>query len=250
MNIIKHPAKISKLYIIKLSLPIFFSNLAIPMVGIVDTGLMGHLSDQKFLAAVSISTAVITMIYWSFGFLRMGTVGLVAQALGRGDYREIVLTTIDTPNALFGEMALIDGAPRSAGAIAATDASVTEVSHSDFLGYVQQNPAAAMNIMKNLSKELRTANMISAAAMQGDTEDQDSNIIEGSENQTPEDIDDTDAIYETPASKPILYTSITLLILFFSAVIFTVVCGNTFTGLELIFVTTGGIAVNALSPCK
>ena len=94
MNISKHPAKVSKLYIIKLSLPIFFSNLAIPMVGIVDTGLMGHLSDQKFLAAVSISTAVITMIYWSFGFLRMGTVGLVAQALGRGDYREIVLTTL------------------------------------------------------------------------------------------------------------------------------------------------------------
>ena len=83
MNIAKHPAKVSKLYIIKLSLPIFFSNLAIPMVGIVDTGLMGHLSDQKFLAAVSISTAVITMIYWSFGFLRMGTVGLVSQALGR-----------------------------------------------------------------------------------------------------------------------------------------------------------------------
>ena len=55
---------------------------------------MGHLSDQKFLAAVSISTAVITMIYWSFGFLRMGTVGLVSQALGRGDYREIVLTTL------------------------------------------------------------------------------------------------------------------------------------------------------------
>ena len=94
MNISKHPAKVSKLYIIKLSLPIFFSNLAIPLVGIVDTGLMGHLSDQKFLAAVSISTAVITMIYWSFGFLRMGTVGLVSQALGRGDYREIVLTTL------------------------------------------------------------------------------------------------------------------------------------------------------------
>ena len=45
MNNAKHPAKVSKLYIIKLSLPIFFSNLAIPMVGIVDTGLMGHLSD-------------------------------------------------------------------------------------------------------------------------------------------------------------------------------------------------------------
>ncbi len=94
MNITKHPAKISKIYIIKLSLPIFFSNLAVPMVGIVDTGLMGHLSNQQFLAATSIATSVITLIYWSFGFLRMGTVGLVSQSLGKGDYREIVLTTL------------------------------------------------------------------------------------------------------------------------------------------------------------
>ena len=94
MSITKHPAKISKIYILKLSLPIFFSNLAIPLVGLVDTGLMGNLSSQKFLAATSISTSVITMIFWSFGFLRMGTVGLVSQALGRGDYREIVHTTL------------------------------------------------------------------------------------------------------------------------------------------------------------
>ena len=96
LNVIKmrYPSKISKLYLLKLSIPIFFSNLATPFVGIVDTGLMGHLNNVKFLAASSIATSVITMVFWSFGFLRMGTTGLIAQLLGRGDYREIVLTTI------------------------------------------------------------------------------------------------------------------------------------------------------------
>ena len=84
----------SKSYLFKLSIPILFSNIAIPLVGIVDTGLMGHLNNIKFLAAVSIATSVITMIFWSFGFLRMGTVGLVAQAFGKNDYDEIILVFI------------------------------------------------------------------------------------------------------------------------------------------------------------
>jgi MATE family multidrug resistance protein len=84
----------SKLYLFKLSIPIFFSNLAIPFAGLVDTGLMGHLNNEKFLAAISIAASVITMIFWSFGFLRMGTVGLAAQALGRKDYNEIVFIFI------------------------------------------------------------------------------------------------------------------------------------------------------------
>ena len=80
----------SKLYLAKLSIPIFFSNIAIPFAGLIDTGLMGHLDNTKFLVAISISTTVVTMIFWSFGFLRMGTVGLVAHALGRKDYDEII----------------------------------------------------------------------------------------------------------------------------------------------------------------
>jgi MATE family multidrug resistance protein len=80
----------SKSYLFKLSIPIFFSNLAIPFAGLVDTGLMGHLNSENFLAAISIATSVITMIFWSFGFLRMGTVGLVAQASGRKDSSEII----------------------------------------------------------------------------------------------------------------------------------------------------------------
>ena len=90
MTSMRHPTKISKAYLFKLSFPIFFANIAIPLVGLVDTGLMGHLSNSKFLAATSISTSVMTMILWSFGFLRMGTTGLIAQSLGKGDYREIV----------------------------------------------------------------------------------------------------------------------------------------------------------------
>ena len=84
----------SKSYLLKLSIPIFFSNIAIPFVGLVDTGLMGHLSNVKFLAAISIATSVMTMILWSFGFLRMGTVGLVSQAFGSKDYNEIFLVFI------------------------------------------------------------------------------------------------------------------------------------------------------------
>ena len=84
----------SKSYLFKLSIPILFSNIAIPFAGLVDTGLMGHLDNEKFLAAIGISTSVITMVFWSFGFLRMGTVGLIAQSLGRKDYNEITYTLI------------------------------------------------------------------------------------------------------------------------------------------------------------
>ena len=76
--------------IVKLSIPIFFANLVIPLVAIVDTGLMGNLDNASYLTATSIATSVFSLIFWSFGFLRMGTVGLVAQAHGSEKYEEIV----------------------------------------------------------------------------------------------------------------------------------------------------------------
>ena len=89
-----YSSKISKKKILILSIPIFFSNVAIPLVGIVDTGLMGNLEETKFLAATSIGTSIMTMIIWSFGFLRMGTVGIVAQLFARSDFREISKTLL------------------------------------------------------------------------------------------------------------------------------------------------------------
>ena len=94
MNSKSYPVNISKKQIFLLSIPVFFSNLAIPLVGLVDTGLMGNMGETKYLAATSIATSVMTMIVWSFGFLRMGTVGIVAQLLGKGDFREIVRTLL------------------------------------------------------------------------------------------------------------------------------------------------------------
>ena len=89
-----YPVNISKKQIFFLSIPVFFSNLAIPFVGLVDTALMGNMGDTKYLAATSITTSVMTMVVWSFGFLRMGTVGIVAQLFGKSDYREIVRTLL------------------------------------------------------------------------------------------------------------------------------------------------------------
>ncbi|MDA7553821.1 MATE family efflux transporter [Candidatus Pelagibacter sp.] len=77
-------------YILKLSIPIFFANLAIPMVGIIDAALMGNLGSLSYLSATSVAANLFSMIFWSFGFLRMGTVGMVSQANGRNDYTEIL----------------------------------------------------------------------------------------------------------------------------------------------------------------
>ena len=77
-------------YILKLSIPIFFANLAIPMVGIIDTTLMGNLGSLSYLSATSVAANLFSMIFWSFGFLRMGTVGMVSQANGKNDHSEIL----------------------------------------------------------------------------------------------------------------------------------------------------------------
>ena len=94
INLLSNTTNNSKKKIFLLSIPVFFGNIAVPLVGIVDTGLMGNLGETKFLAATSIATSVMTMIVWSFAFLRMGTVGIVAQLFGKSDYREIVKTLL------------------------------------------------------------------------------------------------------------------------------------------------------------
>ncbi len=69
--------------IIRLALPNIFSNITIPLLGLVDTALMGHLDNLDFLGAIALGSMIFNVIYWSFGFLRMGTVGFTAQAFGR-----------------------------------------------------------------------------------------------------------------------------------------------------------------------
>ena len=64
------------------------ANFTIPLVGLADAGMLGHLSDLRFLGGVALGSLIFEYVYWTFGFLRMSTTGLTAQALGRDDHRE------------------------------------------------------------------------------------------------------------------------------------------------------------------
>lgn len=70
------------------------SNVTTPLAGIVDVAFLGHLADVKHLAGVALASVLFDYLYWSFGFLRMATTGLTAQAVGRGDRQEAVLVGV------------------------------------------------------------------------------------------------------------------------------------------------------------
>ena len=63
--------------------PMMLTSMSAPLLGLVDTAMLGHLESARYLAAVAIGANVIALLYWSFGFLRMGTTSLVSQSLGR-----------------------------------------------------------------------------------------------------------------------------------------------------------------------
>ncbi|MFT5181798.1 MAG: MATE family multidrug resistance protein, partial [Alphaproteobacteria bacterium] len=111
----------------KLSWPTILSNLTVPMLGAVDTAMMGHLPDAAYIGAVAVGAMIFSFVYWGFGFLNMGTVGFAAQARGGRDADEIravlarallvglglalIILALQTPVRL-GALAIIDGAPQ------------------------------------------------------------------------------------------------------------------------------------------
>ncbi|HAC59027.1 MATE family efflux transporter [Parvibaculum sp.] len=96
--------------VLAIALPIVISNISTPLLGFADTAVMGRMGDPKYIGAVALGALIFTMVYWTFGFLRMGTTGLTAQAEGAGDGEEI--------RAALGRAVLIAGAI-GAGLIAA-----------------------------------------------------------------------------------------------------------------------------------
>ena len=74
--------------VLAIALPIVLSNATIPILGAVDTGVVGQLGEAAPIGAVGIGAVILSAIYWVFGFLRMGTTGMVAQARGAGDAAE------------------------------------------------------------------------------------------------------------------------------------------------------------------
>jgi len=72
-----------------LAVPIILSNLSVPLVGAVDTAVVGHLPDPVYIGAVALGALIFSFLFWGFGFLRMGTTGLIAQAFGAGEGNEV-----------------------------------------------------------------------------------------------------------------------------------------------------------------
>ena len=75
--------------VLSIALPIVISNATVPILGAVDTGVIGQLGGAAPIGAVGIGAIILGALYWIFGFLRMGTVGLTSQALGGGDVQEV-----------------------------------------------------------------------------------------------------------------------------------------------------------------
>ncbi len=74
--------------ILQLAVPSILANITIPLVGVVDTAIVGHISDASAIGGIAIGTMLFDLLYWNFGFLRVGTSGMTAQAFGRGDRKE------------------------------------------------------------------------------------------------------------------------------------------------------------------
>jgi len=114
--------------ILKISIPSIVTNITVPLLGMVDVAIVGHIGDAGYIAAIALATMVFNLIYWNFGFLRMGTSGLTAQAFGAEDKEEylnvlvrgivialsvaVMLLLLQYPIALLCRR-LIDSSPRT-----------------------------------------------------------------------------------------------------------------------------------------
>ena len=69
--------------ILKIALPSIVSNITVPLLGLVDTAISGHMGSAVYIGAVAVGSMIFNVIYWIFGFLRMGTSGMTSQAYGQ-----------------------------------------------------------------------------------------------------------------------------------------------------------------------
>lgn len=76
--------------ILRLAIPSIVSNITVPLLGMVDVAIVGHLGDAAYIGAIAVGAMIFNVIYWIFGFLRMGTSGMTAQALGARQLTDVV----------------------------------------------------------------------------------------------------------------------------------------------------------------
>lgn len=76
--------------ILQIALPSIVSNITVPLLGMIDVAIVGHMGSPVYIGAVAVGSMIFNLVYWLFGFLRMGTSGLTSQAFGRRDFPEVI----------------------------------------------------------------------------------------------------------------------------------------------------------------
>lgn len=76
--------------ILRIALPSIVSNITVPLLGLVDVAIVGHMGDAVYIGAIAVGSMIFNVIYWIFGFLRMGTSGMTSQSFGRRDLADVV----------------------------------------------------------------------------------------------------------------------------------------------------------------
>ena len=93
--------------ILHIALPSIVSNITVPLLGMIDVAIVGHMGSPVYIGAVAVGSMIFNLVYWLFGFLRMGSSGLTAQALGRRDLTEITRLLVRSVSVALGVALLL-----------------------------------------------------------------------------------------------------------------------------------------------
>ena len=88
--------------ILQIALPSIVSNITVPLLGMIDVAIVGHMGSPVYIGAVAVGSMIFNHVYWLFGFLRMGTSGMTSQALGRRDLQEVTSLLVRSMTLAFG----------------------------------------------------------------------------------------------------------------------------------------------------
>lgn len=134
-----------------LAWPLILSNLTVPLVGAVSTGVIGHLDDPAYLGGVALGTLMFNYVYWAFGFLRMGTTGLASQAYGAHAVDEVraVLARALVLAAVFGSLLTLLRGPIGMTALSLLNGSPVVQGHAH--DYFEIRALAAAPALANIA---------------------------------------------------------------------------------------------------
>ena len=93
--------------ILQIALPSIVSNITVPLLGMIDVAIVGHMGSPVYIGAVAVGSMIFNLVYWLFGFLRMGASGLTAQALGRRDLTEVTRLLVRSVSVALGVALLL-----------------------------------------------------------------------------------------------------------------------------------------------